>query len=76
MKTMNYMCKKPIVVPAIVIALSAIALAGVTHTGPTGLYAFTGVGGFAYFMLAFWPEVRTSPTVESLKKLWAMRRGA
>jgi ABC-type spermidine/putrescine transport system permease subunit II len=74
MKTMNYMHKKPIVIPAIIIALSAIALAGVTHTGPTGLYAFTGVGGFVYFLLAFWPEIRTSPRIESLARRRARRR--
>jgi len=77
MKTMNYLQKKkPVVIPAIVIAFGAIALAGITHTGPKGLYAFIEAGGVAYFLLTFWPEIRTSPTVKGLKKRWATKRRA
>lgn len=75
MKTMSRVREWPVVVPSAIIVFVAIALAGVSHTGPTGLYVLIWAGGLGFLLFKFWPGIRTSPRIEHLARYRAKRPG-
>jgi hypothetical protein len=76
MKTMNCVREWPLVVPSAIIVFVAIALAGLSHTGPTGLYVLIWTGGLGFFLFKLWPEIRTPAGAGSLERHRAKKRRA
>jgi hypothetical protein len=80
MKTMNRVREWPLVIPSAIIVFVAIALAGLSHTGPTGLYVLIWTGGLSFFLFKLWPEIRNpsplgKPCETGTRRLRLNRRG-
>jgi hypothetical protein len=76
MKTMNRTREWPVVIPSAIIVFVAIALAGLSHVGSTGLFVLIWTGGLGFLLFKFWPGIRTSPRIEHLARYRAKRHGA
>lgn len=75
MTTMRRVRKMPLVVASTIIALVALAMAAVTHTGNQGTYVFGVIGVQVYLLLSFRPELRTPPWIRSLARHRPKRLG-
>lgn len=75
MKTMD--CtrkKKPVVIPAVILAPVTFAVATLAHTGPQGTILLLWIVGLAFMLFTLWPEIRTTPRAGKLGH-WAKRLG-